>query len=97
MKDSNRFLVAPIANQLAASFVDWNLKVRQQQALGTRRFLSDELAKAKVGLEEQERQLETFKNQTRGINARSARDKSPGALAAASRTPIKYGCHKPTR
>jgi succinoglycan biosynthesis transport protein ExoP len=59
MKESNRFLVAPIANQLAASFVDWNLKVRQQQALGTRRFLP--MTKAKAGLEEEERQLEAFK------------------------------------
>jgi succinoglycan biosynthesis transport protein ExoP len=60
-EDSNRMLVALIANQLASSFIDWNLKARQQQALGTTEFLSNELQQAKRSLEEQEAQLEAFR------------------------------------
>jgi succinoglycan biosynthesis transport protein ExoP len=60
-EDNDRMLVALIANQLASSFIDWNLKVRQQQALGTTQFLSSELQQAKESLEEQESQLEAFK------------------------------------
>jgi succinoglycan biosynthesis transport protein ExoP len=60
-EDSNRALVALIANQLASSFIDWNLRIRQQQALGTTHFLSSELQQAKESLEEQESQREAFK------------------------------------
>jgi polysaccharide chain length determinant protein (PEP-CTERM system associated) len=60
-EDNDRMLVALITNQLASSFIDWNLKVRQQQALGTTQFLSSELQQAKEGLEEQESELEAFK------------------------------------
>lgn len=60
-EDKNRMLVALITNQLASSFIDWNLKVRQQQAISTTQFLGGELQRAKQGLEEQESQLEAFK------------------------------------
>ena len=60
-EDRNRLLVAVITNQLASSFIDWNLKVRQQQAISTTQFLGGELQRAKEGLEEQESQLEAFK------------------------------------
>lgn len=60
-QDKNRTLVALITNQLASSFIDWNLKVRQQQAISTTEFLGSELQRAKQGLEEQESQLEAFK------------------------------------
>ncbi len=60
-EDRNRVLVAQITNQLAASFIDWNLKARQQQAISTTQFLGSELQRAKEGLEGQESQLETFK------------------------------------
>lgn len=60
-EDKNRMLVAQITNQLASSFIDWNLKVRQQQAISTTQFLGSELQRAKEGLEEQESQLEAFK------------------------------------
>jgi polysaccharide chain length determinant protein (PEP-CTERM system associated) len=60
-EDKNRMLVAQITNQLASSFIDWNLKVRQQQAISTTQFLGSELQRAKEGLEEQENQLEAFK------------------------------------
>jgi succinoglycan biosynthesis transport protein ExoP len=60
-EDEDRSLVANIANQLASSFIDWNLKVREQQAVGTSQFLSIELERARKNLEEQEGQLEDFK------------------------------------
>jgi succinoglycan biosynthesis transport protein ExoP len=60
-EDQNRLMVAQITNELASSFIDWNLKVRQQQALGTTQFLSSELQQAKESLERQEGQLEAFK------------------------------------
>ncbi|WP_158791827.1 GNVR domain-containing protein [Granulicella sp. L60] len=60
-EDEDRSLVANIANQLASSFIDWNLKVREQQALGTSQFLSTELGQARKSLEEQEGQLEDFR------------------------------------
>ena len=64
--DRNRWLVAPVANQLAASFIEWNLKSRQQQANVTTRFLSNELGEAQNGLEEQEAALERFRMQHAG-------------------------------
>jgi succinoglycan biosynthesis transport protein ExoP len=60
-EDRDRAAVAMIANQLAASFIDWNLQVRQQQATDTTQFLSSELEQAKKSLEEQEGQLEAFR------------------------------------
>ncbi|HLH34943.1 MAG TPA: hypothetical protein VKX41_09725 [Alloacidobacterium sp.] len=60
-EDGDRSLVAPITNQLAASFIDWNLAVRQQQAHDTAQFLSGELERAKKSLEEQEGRLQAFK------------------------------------
>lgn len=60
-EDRDRFAVAKIANRLATSFIDWNLQVRQNQAVGTTQFLSSELDQAKQSLEQQEAQLEAFK------------------------------------
>ena len=60
-EDRDRRTVANIANELAASFMAWNLQVRQNQAVGTTQFLSTELNQAKHSLEEQEAQLEAFK------------------------------------
>jgi polysaccharide chain length determinant protein (PEP-CTERM system associated) len=80
-EDNDRMLVALITNQLASSFIDWNLKVRQQQALGTTQFLSSELQQAKEGLEEQESQLEAFKMKHVGATP----DELNGNLQALSR------------
>jgi succinoglycan biosynthesis transport protein ExoP len=80
-EDNDRMLVALITNQLASSFIDWNLKVRQQQALGTTQFLSSELQQAKEGLEEQESQLEAFKMKHAGATP----DELNGNLQALSR------------
>jgi polysaccharide chain length determinant protein (PEP-CTERM system associated) len=60
-EDRDRVAVATIANQLAANFIDWNLRVRQQQATDTTQFLSNELEQAKKSLEQQEGQLEAFR------------------------------------
>jgi polysaccharide chain length determinant protein (PEP-CTERM system associated) len=64
--DGNRWLVAPVANQLASSFIDWNLKARQQQAVVTTQFLSNELQQAQKSLEEQESALQAFRLQHAG-------------------------------
>jgi len=64
--DQNRWLVAPVANQLASSFIDWNLKTRQQQAGVTTQFLSSELDQAQKSLEQQEAALQTFRMQHAG-------------------------------
>ncbi|WP_263383690.1 GumC family protein [Granulicella arctica] len=80
-EDKDRALVAKIANDLASSFIDWNLKARQQQALGTTQFLSSELEQAKESLEKQEAQLEQFR---RG-HAGATPDQLGGNIQALSR------------
>lgn len=62
-EDEDRSSVARTANELASSFIAWNLQVRQNQAAGTTQFLSTELDQAKRSLEQQEAQLEAFKLQ----------------------------------
>src|SRR5258708_3657345 len=80
-EDEDRSLVANVANHLASNFIEWNLKVRQQQALGTTEFLSNELQQAKQSLEEQESQLEAFKMKHVGATP----DELNGNLQALSR------------
>jgi polysaccharide chain length determinant protein (PEP-CTERM system associated) len=53
--------VARVANALAASFIDWNEKSREQQSIDTTDFLNNQLATAKGSLEEQEKKLSAFK------------------------------------
>jgi polysaccharide biosynthesis transport protein len=53
--------VARVANALAASFIDWNLKSREQQSQDTTEFLNTQLGSAKGNLEEQEKKLSAFK------------------------------------
>lgn len=55
--------VANVANQLAASFIEWNLENRKQQAENTTQFLASQLKNAKANLEEQERKVSAFKMQ----------------------------------
>src|SRR5215470_2632451 len=52
---------AVIANELAATFITENLKVRQQQFSGTAEFLDNELQDTKSKLEEREHQLQSVK------------------------------------
>jgi polysaccharide biosynthesis transport protein len=57
----NPSVVADVANELASSFIRWNIDNREQQVEGTQAFLSGELQTAKQNLEEQENQLRVFK------------------------------------
>jgi succinoglycan biosynthesis transport protein ExoP len=58
---SRRETVAKVANQLAASFIEWNLKNREQQSQDTTEFLDSQLKDAKHNLEEQESKVSAFK------------------------------------
>lgn len=53
--------VARVANELATSFIDWNVNTREQQVAGTKEFLASELRGAKRSLEQQEDKLRQFK------------------------------------
>jgi succinoglycan biosynthesis transport protein ExoP len=53
--------VAQVANQLASSFIEWNVKSREQQAQDTTEFLASQLKEAKENLEVQEARLSAFK------------------------------------
>ncbi len=80
-ENTERSIVAVVTNQLAASFIAWNLKARQQQALGTTQFLSTELDEAKKSLEEQEAALQEYRMQHAGATP----DALTGNLQALSR------------
>jgi succinoglycan biosynthesis transport protein ExoP len=54
-------LVAQVANELAASFIHWNISSRDLQVTGTQDFLSSELEAAKNNLQRQEAKLKQFK------------------------------------
>src|SRR5882757_6935765 len=58
---AQRQQVAQVANQLAASFIEWNVKNREQQAQDTTEFLDAQLKEAKQNLEQQEARLSAFK------------------------------------
>jgi polysaccharide biosynthesis transport protein len=54
-------LVAMVANELAASFIQWSITSRVEQVAGTKEFLGSELMAAKQSLEKQETALREFK------------------------------------
>jgi polysaccharide chain length determinant protein (PEP-CTERM system associated) len=54
-------IVAKVANQLASDFIQWNLKSREQHAVGTTEFLNTQLQEAKKVLEEQESKQRQYK------------------------------------
>jgi len=54
-------VAADVANELASSFIRWNIDSREQQVEGTQAFLSSELQDAKRNLEDQENRLRLFK------------------------------------
>lgn len=58
----NPIEVAQVANQLAAMFIDENLKSREQQSYGTAEFLDNELEKTKKELEAKEKELGDIKS-----------------------------------
>lgn len=53
--------VMRVTNALAKYFIDENLKVREEQALGTSDFLDDELNDIRVQLEQQEEALKNYR------------------------------------
>ena len=57
----DRDKVADVANALAAFYVDSNLRIREQDAVGTARFLDREKERLKQELEEKEAELTIFK------------------------------------
>jgi polysaccharide chain length determinant protein (PEP-CTERM system associated) len=63
-KDPN--VVTAIANRLASLFIEENLRLREQQAVGTTEFLATELAAKKAKLEELEKVVSQYKRQHMG-------------------------------
>src|SRR5581483_7684037 len=77
-------IVADVANRLAGSFIEWNLKMREQMAEGTTNFLATQLEEAKQNLQGQEQQLRDFKMQHLG----EMPDQMPVNLQALSRLQV---------
>ncbi len=59
-------LVTTVANRLASQFIEENLKLRAQQAVGTTEFLSTEVASAKAKLDELETAVTKYKRRFMG-------------------------------
>ncbi len=59
-------IVTLVANKLASLFIEENLKQREQQAVGTTEFLTNELASTKEKLEVQGRTLADYKKRNMG-------------------------------
>jgi polysaccharide chain length determinant protein (PEP-CTERM system associated) len=55
-----------VANKLAALFIEENLKVREQYAVGTTQFLSEQLRRVRDQLEKQEKEITEFKQRYMG-------------------------------
>ena len=64
---SEPVIVKNVANYLAESFIEDMLNVRQKQARETTQFLSMQLAKAQIALQEQEHQISNFKEKYPGL------------------------------
>ena len=58
---------ADVANALASQFIEENLKIREQMAMGTTKFLETEVNRLKRRLEKKEKELEEFKKQNLGM------------------------------
>ena len=58
--------VAPVVNGLAALFIDANLRVREEQALGTTTFLEAEIQPMRRQLENVEQKIQEFRNMHMG-------------------------------
>ena len=59
-------VVTTIANRLASLFIEENLKIREQQAMGTTEFLAAELTSAKKKLDEMESSVAGYKRRYMG-------------------------------
>lgn len=62
----NPFVAQKVTDRLTAFFIDENLKLQQQQDLGTTSFLKDQLASAESDLKNQEQQLRNFRTNNLG-------------------------------
>jgi polysaccharide chain length determinant protein (PEP-CTERM system associated) len=58
--------VAQVANTVASSYIEENLKSRERQAAGTSEFLKTELEEAKRRLDDQERKVSAFRTRHLG-------------------------------
>jgi polysaccharide chain length determinant protein (PEP-CTERM system associated) len=58
---NNPETAAKVANAIASQFIEQNLQVREEMAMGTTDFLSVEVRRLRSELEEKERKLESFK------------------------------------
>ncbi len=59
-------VAAQVANALASQFIDQNLRVREEAAMGTTRFLDREVQRLQQELEVREKALEDFKRRNMG-------------------------------
>jgi len=59
-------VITAVANRLTSLFIEENLRLREQQAVGTTEFLSGELASSKVKLEELEATVSQYKRSHMG-------------------------------
>ncbi len=59
--DPNPRLAMLVTNKLASLFIEENLKVREQQAIGTSQFLADEIDRYRRQIREREKQIYEFK------------------------------------
>ena len=59
--------VAEVTNAIASQFIEQNLKVREDMAMGTTVFLENESEKMRIELEDYEKRLELFKKQHMGM------------------------------
>jgi polysaccharide chain length determinant protein (PEP-CTERM system associated) len=60
-------LVAPVTNAIASRFIQDNLNLREEMAIGTTDFLDQEAAAIRGELEMREKQLEAFKQKNMGM------------------------------
>lgn len=65
-KDANPETAMKVTNAIATSFIDENLKVREEQAVGTSNFLAGELESMRARLEVLEEQLKNFRKKNMG-------------------------------
>jgi polysaccharide chain length determinant protein (PEP-CTERM system associated) len=65
-KDENPEIAMKVTNAIATSFIDENLKVREEQAVGTSNFLAGELESVRARLEVLEEQLKNFRKKNMG-------------------------------
>ncbi|SHG03051.1 polysaccharide chain length determinant protein, PEP-CTERM locus subfamily [Desulfacinum infernum DSM 9756] len=58
---------AAVTNAIASQFIEQNLKVREEMAMGTTAFLRNEVEKLRRDLAEREKQVEAFKQKHMGM------------------------------